>query len=150
VVRECLSKSPIVGVGQTFVTKFGNVRLIQLYDSGSGMIGIKPNGWSEVMYSTVDWRVEDIGPMTVMTNFFTLAGGGCNFYVCGPDVPAVTPTPTPTPKPTPTPTPAPVGTVNVSLDISSHGKVEFDSILYWQEGMTKWEYVSKTIPNKET
>jgi len=103
-VRECLNKSPIVGVGQTFVTKFGNIRLIQLYDSGSGMIGIKPNGWSEVYVSTADWRVEEVGPMTVKTNFFTLAGGGCNFWVCGPDVPAVTPTPSPTPTPTPTPT----------------------------------------------
>lgn len=101
-VRECLSKSPIIGVGQTFVTKFGDVRLIKLYDHDSGMIGIKPNGWSEVYVSTVDWRVEEVGPMTVKTNFFTLAGGGCIFYVCGPDVPAVTPTPVP---PTPTPVP---------------------------------------------
>ena len=84
-VRECLSKSPIIGVGQSFVTKFGDIRLIKLFDSGSGQIGIKPNGWSEVVVTTVDWRVEDVGPMTVETNFFTLAGGGCVFYVCGPD-----------------------------------------------------------------
>ena len=102
-VRECLKKSPIVGVGQSFVTKFGDIRLIELYDHDSGMIGIKPNGWSEVWVHTVDWRVEDVGPMTVQTNFFTLAGGGCIFYVCGPDVPVVTPTPIP-PTPTPLPT----------------------------------------------
>ena len=64
---------------------FGDIRLIKIYDSSSGMIGIKPNGWSEVVIHTVDWRVEDVGPMTVETNFYTLAGGGCNFYVCGPD-----------------------------------------------------------------
>ena len=102
-VRECLKKSPVVGVGQSFVTKFGDIRLIDLYDHNSGMIGVKPNGWSEVVVHTVDGRVEDVGPMTVKTNFFTLAGGGCHFYVCGPDVPVVTPTPIP-PTPTPVPT----------------------------------------------
>ena len=87
-VRECVSKSPTIGVGQTFVTKFGNIRLIKLYDNSSGQIGIKPNKWNEIVVNTVDWRVEDVGPMTVVTNFFTLAGGGCQFWVCGPDKPA--------------------------------------------------------------
>ena len=87
-VRECLKKSPMIGVGQSFVTKFGNIRLIKLYTNSSGQIGIKPNKWSEIVVNTVDGRIEDVGPMTVETNFFTLAGGGCNFWVCGPDKPA--------------------------------------------------------------
>jgi len=87
-VRECMSKSPMIGVGQSFVTKFGDIRLINVYDSSSGMIGIKPNGWSEVVVHTVDWRVEDIGPMSVETNFYTMGGRGCHFWVCGPDEPA--------------------------------------------------------------
>ena len=81
---ECLDKSPIVTVGQTFVTKFGNIRLIKVYDSGSGQIGVKPIGWTnEVIITTFDSRVETIGPVTVKTNFFTLAGRGAHFWVCG-------------------------------------------------------------------
>lgn len=80
---ECLDKSPVVNIGQTFVTKFGNVRLIAVYDSGSGQIGVKPVGWTnEVIFTTVDGRVETCGPVTVETNFFTLAGKGAHFWVC--------------------------------------------------------------------
>lgn len=84
-VRECMDKSPMIGVGQSFVTKWGNIRLISVYTSGSGKIGITPNGKSEIVISTVDWKVEDVGYMSVETNFYTLAGNGCNFWVCGPD-----------------------------------------------------------------
>lgn len=81
---ECLDKSPVVNVGQTFVTKYGNVRLIAVYDNGSGQIGVKPTGWTnEVIITTVDYRVETIGPVTIETNFFTLAGRGAHFWVCG-------------------------------------------------------------------
>ena len=84
-VRECMSKSPMIAIGQSFVTKWGNIRLINVYSNGSGRIGIKPNGKSEIIISTVDWKVEDVGYMSVETNFYTLAGSGCNFYVCGPE-----------------------------------------------------------------
>ena len=87
-VRECMSKSPMIGIGQSFVTKWGNIRLIAVYDHNSGKIGIKPNGKSEIVRSTEEGIVEDVGYMTVETNFYTLAGGGCYFYVCGPDVTA--------------------------------------------------------------
>ncbi|MCK5385638.1 MAG: hypothetical protein KAJ39_00505 [Gammaproteobacteria bacterium] len=86
---ECLNKSPMIAVGETFVTKFGDIRLISLYDNNSGMIGIKPNGWTEVFVTTVDNRLETVGDMQVTTNFYTLAGGGAHFWVCGitPDQP---------------------------------------------------------------
>lgn len=82
---ECLNKSPIVNVGQTFVTKFGNIRLISVYDNGSGKIGVKPIGLSEVIVNTEDYVLESFydGLITVKTNFFTLAGNGAHFWVCG-------------------------------------------------------------------
>jgi len=82
---ECIDKSPVINVGQTFVTKFGNVTLNAVYDNSSGKITVTPNKYPSISRSTVDGKVEDFyeGLMTVKTNFFTLAGRGAHFWVCG-------------------------------------------------------------------
>ena len=126
--EECLDKSPIVNVGQTFVTKFGNVRLIKVYNSSSGQIGVKPIGLSETIRDTVDGKVEEFEGMTVKTNFFTIAGVGAHFYVCGPTEPMI----------------------DINLTYNSHGNVKFDGFFYWQDGMVGWENVPDQIPQKET
>lgn len=141
-VRECLDQSPVIRVGESFVTKWGNVRLISIYSSTSGLIGIKPNSKSEIIISTIDNKVEDVTYMTVKTNFFTIMDGGCSFWVCGPDVPVVTPTPAPTP--------VPEDTVNISIATDSHGSVELYSVLYWQSGMSGWANIPDKIPDKPT
>ena len=81
---ECVDKSPVVNQGRTFVTKFGNIKLNKVYDNSSGSITVTPNGYPPITRSTVDSRLEDFyGVMTVKTNFFTLAGMGAHFWVCG-------------------------------------------------------------------
>lgn len=83
---ECIDKSPIINVGQTFVTKFGNIKLVQLTSNNSGIIKVSPiGGYDPIMRSTTDYKLEDFynGLITVKTNFFTLAGGGAQFWVCG-------------------------------------------------------------------
>jgi len=83
---ECLDKSPVVNVGQTFVTKFGNITLISVTDNGSGVIKVAPiDGSTPITRGTTDYTVESFydGLITVKTNFFTLAGRGAHFWVCG-------------------------------------------------------------------